>query len=645
MKFASENKKSSNSNLLYNPTKRLPAIILLAVFLFCGVFAKMFAVIIIQGGDMQIKALSQWMRDVPTDAPRGSIVDRNGKMLATTLTRYNLYVRPNDTSDKPAVASLLCDVFGYEYESTLAKVSKRTSEVLVASKVTKEQLSQIYDSGLDGIYYAEDNFRYYPYGDFMTQVLGFCSSDGYGQTGIEAYYDKYLTGVNGKIMSQADLIGRHIGNGTSYYLPAISGFDVVTTLDSGIQRIVEGAIRNAVAKFSPKGVACIVMDYEKGDIVALAEYPSFDLNDIPRDDLEKLFSTSKSSIISSVYEPGSTFKILTSAAALDSGVVHTSDTFYCPGSKVVDGKKIRCWKAKGHGSIDFGGGVEGSCNCVFMECALRLGTDRFYEYLRKFGLTKKTGIDMTGETSGIFIAQDLVKSVDLARIGFGQAVAVTPIGLLSATSAVINGGVSITPHLLSGITDVNGNLISANSVQTGERIISEQTSATMRELLERVVSVGSGKGAYVPGYHIVGKTGTAQKYENGAIASGKYISSFLGFSLNENAKYGVLFIVDEPQGYMYYGSLVAAPMVGDIFESIFAYLGIDPVYTGEEKEIVGEEFELPSFVGMTVSQARRELEKLHLYCETDGEGGTVTAQYPLEGVTVDRRNTVLLITA
>lgn len=642
MKFA--HKQDINPNLLYNPTKRLPAIILLAVFLFLAVFAKMFAVILIDGKDLQTKALSQWMRDVPTDAPRGSILDRNGKQLATTLTRYNLYVRPSATKDKEGVARLLCDVFGYDYDETLQKVSKRTSEVLVASKVSKEQLTLIYESGFSGIYYAEDNLRYYPYGDFMTQVLGFCSSDGYGQTGIEAYYDKYLTGVNGKILTEADLIGRGIGNGANYYLPSISGLNVETTLDCEIQKIVEGAIRNAVAKFSPKSVACIVMDYENGNIVALAEYPSFDLNDVPRDDLQTLFSTSKSSIISSVYEPGSTFKILTSAASLDAGVISTADRFYCPGFKIVDGKRIRCWKSKGHGSIDFGEGVEGSCNCVFMECALRLGTERFYYYMQKFGLMRKTGVDMTGETSGIFIAKDKVKSVDLARIGFGQAVAVTPIGLMSATSAVVNGGRSVSPHLLTSINDGKGNVIYSNPLAENGSVVSYETSNTMRNLLERVVSNGSGKGAYVPGYRIAGKTGTAQKYENGSIASGKYISSFLGFSLNENAKYGVLFIVDEPKGYMYYGSLVAAPMVGDIFESIFAYLGVDPVYTGEEAEIIGEEFELPSFEGMSVSEARAALSKLHLYCEIDGDGDSVKGQYPLAGVKVDRRNTVLLLT-
>lgn len=641
MKFASE--KQTKPNLLYNPTKRLSAILLLMVFLFSAIFAKMFAVIVVEGEYLQVKAVDQWLRDVPTDAPRGNIVDKNGKILASTATRYNLYVRPSNTPDKEGVAKLLCEVFGYEYQSTLSKISKRTSEVTVATKVTKEQLNIVYASGLKGIYYSEDNFRYYPYGDFMTQVLGFCSSDGFGQTGLESYYDKYLTGINGKILTETDLVGRSLDGGLSYYLPSVSGLDLKTTLDAGIQSIVEGAVRNAVAKFNPKGVACIVMDYSTGGIAALCEYPSFDLNNVPRNDLTTLFESSKSKIISTVYEPGSTFKILTSAAALDSGKVHTSDRFYCAGSKVVDGKKIRCWKSKGHGSIDFGQGVESSCNCVFMECALRMGTNSFYDYMSAFGLSSKTGVDMTGETSGIFIARNFVKNVDLARIGFGQAVAVTPMGLLAATSSVVNGGVKVTPHVMNEIKSANGT-VASYGISGGERVVSEQTSKTMCELLQRVVTTGSGKGAYVPGYKILGKTGTAQKYENGQIARGKYISSFLGFSVSEGANYGVLFIVDEPKGYMYYGSLVAAPMVGDIFESIFAYLAIAPEYTGEEKSIIGEEFILPSFEGMSVLGAKNQLSKLGLYCEIDGEGDTVKGQYPLAGVRVDKRNAVLLLT-
>lgn len=557
--------------------KRLPTIILLAVFFFALIFAKLIYVMIVEGEELQVKALDQWTRDLPTDASRGQILDRNGEILAGTTTRYNIYVRPNSVSDKDNLASVIAEILGFEKEKVLEKISKKVSEVTIATKVTKDEMTALLESGVDGVYYTEDNFRYYPNGDFMTQVLGFTGADGNGQTGLESYYDKYLTGINGSIITETDLIGRELEGGKSYYLPSISGLNLQTTMDARIQRIVEGVIEKAVALYNPKAVACLVMDYTNGEIISLAEYPSFDLNNVPRDDLQKLFASSKSMLVSSVYEPGSTFKILTAASALDLGVMSTSNRFYCSGSRVVDGKKIRCWKTKGHGSIDYGQGVESSCNCVFMDSALAMGSEKFYDYLQDFGLKSKTGIDMTGETSGLFIAENLVKSVDLARIGFGQAVAVTPIGMMSACSAVVNGGTTVYPHLVKQIVDGNGNAIDqVYTIRENKRVIKESTSNTMRELLERVVSNGSGKGAGVNGYSIAGKTGTAQKYENGAIAQGKYISSFLGFSLEKGAPYGVLFIVDEPQGYVYYGSLVAAPLVGDIYRSVFDLLEIQP---------------------------------------------------------------------
>ena len=561
---------SNKSTQSYLPKKRLLASILLAVFLFTLIFAKLIHVMLVEGKSLQVKALDQWTRDLPNDAPRGQILDRNGVVLAGTATRYNLYVRPNSATDKEGLAQCLAEVFGYDKDKVLEKISKKVSEVTVATKVTKEQMSALFDMGFDGLYYSEDNFRYYPYGDFMMQVLGFTGADGNGQTGLEAYYDKYLTGINGYILTETDLVGREIEGGENYYLPSISGLNLTTTLDSRVQEIVEGAVEKAVALYNPKAVACLVMDYTNGEIISIAEYPSFDLNNVPREDLEKLFSSSKSMLVSSVYEPGSTFKILTAAAALDTGAMNTAKRFYCPGFRMVDGKRIRCWKTKGHGSIDFGEGVESSCNCVFMDSALAMGTDKFYTYLNNFGLRAKTGVDMTGETSGIFISQDLVKTVDLARIGFGQAVAVTPIGMMTACSAVVNGGKTVTPHLVKGFADEKGNKIDdVFVIEEKNTVVSGDTSATMRELLSRVVSHGSGKGAGVNGYSIAGKTGTAQKYENGGIAQGKYISSFLGFSLESGAPYGVLMIVDEPKGYVYYGSLVAAPLVGDIFRSVF----------------------------------------------------------------------------
>ena len=634
----------NQSPIIHNPRKRLLAVVLLAAFSFAAIAGKLFAVMVVQGEGLQTRAVTQWMRDVPVEAPRGRILDRNGEVLADTATRYNIYVRPAALGDKEATARLLAEVFGYAYEDALEKISTRASEVTVARGAEKEELDALIASGLPGIYYGEDNLRYYPYGDFMTQVLGFTGFDGEGQTGLEAYYEKYLRGTDGAVLTDTDLVGRELEGGGSHYLPAVRGMDIVTTLDAGVQRIAEGALRNINAKFSPKGATCVVMNYMTGEILALAETPSFDLNNVPRDDLSALFGTSKSKTVSTVYEPGSTFKILTAAAAIDAGKVSVTDRYYCSGTRVVDGQKIRCWKAKGHGSISFAEGVAESCNCVFMDSALAMGTEVFYDYLDAFGLREKTGIDMTGETSGIFIAEESVKSVDLARIGFGQAVAVTPIGMLAAASSVVNGGHLVTPHLLGEVRD--GYTGTSVSGDFGERrnTVSEATSEVMRTLLENVVKEGSGKSAYVAGYRIAGKTGTAQKYENGHIAQGKYISSFIGFSLEEEAPYAVLLTVDEPQGYMYYGSLVAAPAVGEIFSAVFALYGVEAEFTGEEKEVIGDPFVLGDMTGRSVQQARAELAALGLHIETDGEGGTVTGQIPSAGTTVDGRNTVLLLT-
>lgn len=635
--------KARNEN--YNARRRLFILMLAVLIIFVAVFSKLAFVMLWQNKELQVKALSQWMRDVPNEAPRGVIYDRNGVVLANTSTLYTIYVRPTAVKNKDAVSNILSEVLGLDKMKLTEKLSKRSSEITIANGVTKEQMNTLFATGLEGIYYGEDNLRYYPFGNFMSQLLGFTSIDGRGQTGIEAYYDRYLKGLDGKILAETDLIGREISGGETYYVPSVAGGNLVTTIDSTIQRIAQMAVDKAMSVYNPKNAACAIINYRTGEIVALSEAPSFDLNNVPRDDITKLFSMSRSTIVSNVYEPGSTFKILTAAIALDTHAMTTNHRFYCPGNRMIDGQKIRCWKTQGHGSIDFTEGVEKSCNCVFMDSALAVGTKTFYSYLREFGLTEKTGIDMTGETSGILIKEKDVKPVDLARIGFGQAIAISPIELLSSTSAVVNGGTKITPHVLNFIYDSATNKkIAGNSVSQGKRIISTATSNTMRELLKGVVENGSGKGAYVPGFDIIGKTGTAQKYQNGIIAQGKYVSSFLGFSLHPSAEYGVFFTVDEPQGYVYYGSLVAAPLVGEIFNGIFNYLNLQPNYGEKDLKVIGNKFLLPNFVGMSLNEAKYALYKLGLEYEVDGEGLKVNSQFPLDGVTVDKRNVVLLRT-
>lgn len=618
--------------------RRLFAILMLITFIFLIVFGKLFYIQVVQGKDLQARALDQWTRDVPMQAERGSILDINGVELAGCDTTYTLYVRPNSMTSAENTASAISSILDRPYEEVLEKVSKRgVSEITVAKKIKKEQMLSLVDSGADGMYFGREIERVYTYGNYLSQLIGFINADGDGQSGLEAYYNEYLRGQDGKELTETDLVGKQVGSDI-YYLPDTPGLDLRTTIDSRIQFFAENAVNSALSEYNAKSANCVVMNAKTGAILAMAQAPSFDLNHIDRSDVNALFAKMKLNAITSVYEPGSTFKILTTAIALSLGVVSERDRFYCGGARSVDGKRIRCWRSIGHGSQTFAEGVQNSCNCVFIELAERIGVERMYSYFEKFGLMAKTGIDFTGETSSIMIKQSNVKPVDAARIGFGQAIAITPMQLITATAATVNGGELITPYLMESVQDKSGNIVLRNYPRSRGQVIDEKTSATVRKLLQNVVSLGSGKLAGVAGYSIGGKTGTAQKYENGSIAAGKYVSSFIGFSTVEDPEYIIYFMVDEPQGYRYYGSLVAAPYVGQIFEKIFAYKEITPTETVGEMSY----FEMPLLIGETAGSAIKLLEKMGIRYEIDGIGGRVVAQYPEAG-RITNSNSIALI--
>ena len=569
---------------------------------------------------------------------RGNICDCNGTELAGCNTTYTLYVRPNATTDKEQTAGAIANVLDMEYEKVLEKVTKKgVSEVTVAKKLSKEQMTSLIDTGVTGIYFGRDIERYYKYGNYLSQLLGFVNVDGQGQSGLEGYYNDYLKGQDGKELTQTDLVGREL-NGEIAYLPATDGLNLNLTVDATIQFFAENAVTSALSEYSAKSANCVVMNAKTGAILAMAQAPSFDLNNVDRSDVNSLFAKMKLNAITSVYEPGSTFKILTTAIALELGVVSEKDRFYCAGGRVVDGKRIRCWKSIGHGSQSFAEGVQNSCNCVFMELAERIGVERMYSYFEKFGLTRKTGIDFVGETSSILLKKEQVKTVDAARIGFGQAIAITPMQLIVATAAAVNGGKVVTPYLMQSVSDKSGRDVIRNYPAERGQILTENTSATVRKLLKNVVSLGSGKLAGVAGYSIGGKTGTAQKYQNGAIASGKYVSSFIGFSTVEDPEYIVYFMVDEPVGYRYYGSLVAAPYVGQIFSKIFEYKQIKP--TEAQKSFTYRE--MPDLVGQTAGSAIKAVNALGVHLEISGTGGVVVAQYPQKGEIINEDSIVLI---
>ncbi len=591
------------------------------------------------GYALKVKAAEQWYRDLPLMAERGTIYDANGVVMAESKVTYSVYLRPVAIIDKEETAKEISSILSMSYDNILRKAeSKTVSEWLIKMQVDKETAMKLTSKNLDGVYLSQTYTRDYPLGSVGAQVLGIVSVDSNGQEGIEAYYNDYLKGYDGKIATESDLRGIKIEDGKEYYVPSIPGQDLTLHIDAEIQNILQNTILKAKEEHKAKSVSGLIVDIETGGIVASASAPFYDLNDQPRDDILTLLTDIKNLPIINVLEPGSTFKILTLAAALEEGVVSLDDTFTCHGHKTISGEKIKCWKTKGHGEQTLAEGVNNSCNVVFMELALRLGVEKYYDYLEKFGIGIKSGVDFFGESSGLLLPEDSVRDVDLARIGFGQAIAISPIQFISTVSALVGDGILRTPEFVKSIDGVD-----APSNEKG-RIVSEETSKTVRELLYGVVTDGSGKKASVSGYQIGGKTGTAQKYENGVIAQGKYISSFLGYlSVENNPKYACFIYVDEPSTGVYYGSLVAAPYVGEVFGQITKNkdLSLNPEYINEDDNVM---IKIPDIVGLGIEEAASLLADLGFFIEVDGEGDKIINSFPVQGTVVKKGEPIVLVT-
>ncbi|MCI8555694.1 MAG: PASTA domain-containing protein [Clostridia bacterium] len=619
---------------LFSLKKRILAVLLVISFVFCSLVCRLFVLQIINGKQLQSRATDQWTRDLAIVAPRGTIYDRTGSALAVSYTTYNVYVRAREVKESSTTALHLSEILGLNFESVYSKiVKKNASEVLIKMQVEGEDAEKIYRLGLPGVYLAENSNRYYTYGNLLTQVLGFISIDNVGQTGIEAYYNDLLKGKDGFSYVQSDLQGKEIGGSLRYYVAGEAGKDLTLTIDSKMQLILEQALEKIMLEQKAKAATGMILNAKSGEILSLSSKPSFDLNEVPRDDLTALFEQSKVKAATDIYEPGSTFKILTVAAALEEGLTNLNDRFYCPGFRVIDGIRIKCWRTIGHGSQNLMEAFANSCNCCFMDLALRLGVDKFYSYMNKFGLGQKTGIDATGEASGILMAKKLVKNVDLARMGFGHAVALTPLQLLSGVSAIVNGGTFNSPHLL-----VEGS--SARGLRKVDDIIGRQTSQTVNALLEFAENK-TGKYTFVEGYNVGGKTGTAQKYkETGGIDSGKYISSFIGTYPADNPQYIVFIMVDEPSNGAYYGSIVAAPYGKEVFYNLFDYLGEEKQDENARTEYV----EMPYLVGKSLTECATILKEMGLYFELDGEGEFIAQQLPPVSTQIAKGSTILLVT-
>lgn len=625
---------------LHSMQKRILAIVIVLILLAAGVGVRLFYVQVISAKNLQQRATDQWTRDLSLVGERGAIYDTTGDTLAVSYTTYNVYVRAREVTEKERTAQALAKLLDLNYEKLSAKVKNTSvSESLIKMQIDSNMAEKIYDLKLDGVYLSENVGRHYVYGDLLSQVIGFTSIDGKGQSGAEAYFDSYLRGIDGYSYVQSDLQGKEISSNLRYYVSGEAGNSLNLTINSKIQLILENTLKTCYTEQQAKTVTGLVFDVSSGQILAISSKPSFDLNEVPRDDLEALFEYSKLKAATDSYEPGSTFKILTLAIAVEEGLVAPSTTFYCPGYRIVDGQKIKCWKTTGHGSQTLIEAFANSCNCCFMDLALKIGVDRFYKYAQIFGLGQKSGLTVSGESGGILMNKANVKRVDLARMGFGHAIAVTPIQLMSAVSGVVNGGIYHTPTIVKNITSPKNVVVYTPKV-VEKRIISAKTSEFINKCLQ-FASNRTGAYTFIEGYDVGGKTGTAQKYsESGSIAQGKYISSFIGTYPASAPKYAVMILVDEPGTGAYYGSVVASPYGKMFYSNLFDYLD-QPKDDDNFKRV---EVLMPDVVGMNIVQAMVLFKSLNLYCEVYGEGSVITKQLPPEGTVCYEGETVIVCT-
>lgn len=521
------------------------------------------------------KAENLHERERDIKAARGKLLDANGTVLATNKSVCTISVIHNQMEEPEKAIAMLVKELGISEETARKRVEKVSSIERVKTNVAKETGDAIRAYGLSGVKVDEDYKRYYPYGTLASKVLGFTGADNQGILGLEVKYDEYLQGTNGKILTLTDARGIEIENAGESRLEPVNGYDLCLSLDYNIQMYCEQAAKKVCTKKSADSVSVIVMNPQNGELMAMVNYPEFDLNDpftLVGDTGESVSAEEKQNLlnkmwrnqcISDTYEPGSTFKIITAAAALEEGVVKLDDTFYCPGYKIVEDRRIRCARTTGHGAETFETGIMNSCNPVFMELGERLGAENFAGYFKQFGLLSKTNIDLPGEAGTIMHKTENIGPVELATISFGQSFQITPIQLVTTVSSIINGGTRVTPHFGVSVQDADGNTVKTFSYETHENICTAETSETMRYLLEKVVSEGTGKNAKIEGFSIGGKTATSQTLPR---SDHKYISSFLGFAPADNPQVLVLVVINNPQG-IYYGGTIAAPVAKEIFEN------------------------------------------------------------------------------
>ncbi len=647
--------------------KRLVVVMVLACSLFLCLIGRIGYLQLVKGEWLSTKASEQQTREIPIEAKRGTIYDTNMKELAVSITKYTVWCKPVEVKDAEKTSKELAQIIDEEYEDIYKKVNKKNVALVKVKRwIDDETADKITKAGLSGIWVAEDNQRYYPYGNFASYVLGHTSSDSTGVAGIELKYDSVLKGTSGKLIVSTDAAGKEIPQGSEQYYEPTTGNGLVLTIDEVIQHYCEKAAQRAYEKNNAAKVTIIAMEPSTGNILGMVNKPDYDpnkpteaiypyyeelLNDCKNNDekMKAYFSMWRNPAVSDTYEPGSTFKLITSAAGLEEGVVKQDDKFVCKGSVTVGGQKLKCWRSYNpHGAETFKQGVQNSCNPVFIDVGNRLGVSKLYDYIEGFGLTKKTGIDLPGEALGVMYKEKDVGPVELATISFGQSNSLTPIQLITAVSAIVNDGNLMQPRLVKAYTDNKGNITEEVEPVKVRQVISKETSAQMREIMESVVSEGGGKIAYLPGYRLGGKTGTAQKVVNGSYAQGKYVCSFVGVAPADDPKIAVLAIVDEPTGVAAFGSQTGGPIIKEVMNNCLKYLGVEPRYTEEEKkENVKNKVEVPDVRGLTIEEATKVLQEAKLEANVDNdieikEGTVITDMFPKPGISVNEESLISL---
>ncbi len=636
--------------------KRLLFAFLMVVALSFALIIRLGFIQIVQGEELKKGALEQWTKSIEIKAKRGTIYDRNGKELAISVSSHTVWASPADIKNPEETAKKVAEVLELDEKEVYEKITKKVNVIKIKQWITMEETKKLRELNLSGIEIVDDNKRFYPYGAFASYILGFTDIDNNGLYGIERTYDKYLSGASGRWVKIEDARGVEMPYGGEKVYEPENGLNVVLTIDETIQHFAEKAAKEALERTKAKNVAILVMEPKTGDILALANLPQYDPNNprepldpelkeqwknLTQEELEKeWYDMWRNFSIKDSYEPGSTFKLIVSAAALEEGAVNVDTHFYCGGFvRDIPGVVLKCARwYNPHGSQNFKEALENSCNVAFVDVGRRLGKEKLYEYIKAFGFGEPTGIELTGEQGGIIPAStDVIKEVNLATMSYGHGIAVTPIQLLTAVSAIANGGKLMVPRVVSKLVDNEGNVVKTIEPVVKRQVISESTAKTLLELMEGVVSEGTGSNAYVPGYRVAGKTGTAQKIIDGRYAPGKYIGSFVAVAPADDPKIAVLVIVDEPQG-VYYGGSVAAPVAGDLIEETLNYLDVPPKYTEEEKEKYENTQVVPDVRNKKIEEAGKILTELGFRYTTESydfsENSIVIEQFPLPGTEV-----------